>query len=132
MQSTTDSNNSNDFNCENLNCFNTIKLASYLTIDSICCVPCCCFCGGCCGKYNACVLGLFPNEAQSIQPGFDRFSSTCHIQMMSWTTMTFTCCGCCWACCGTCTPCAKFIAKQVVKNETSANQNISPQIQEMS
>ncbi len=118
-----------DFDIEQLNCLNTIQLGAYLTVDAICCAPCCCCCGGCCGQYNACVLKKFPNESDKIKPGTERFALTCYIQTMACLLMTNTGCGFCWACCGTCTPCAKCIAKKVMKVESNAMVTTPPSIQ---
>ncbi len=121
----------NIMDVDNLSCCDTIKLFSSATVDSICCIPCCCFCGGCCGKYNAAIMKHFPKEAENIKPGFDRFGSTCYIQLLECLLMTNTCCGFCWGCCGTCTPCAKFIIRKITKVETQSNTTQPPNIQTM-
>jgi hypothetical protein len=37
---------------DDFNCAKTLNLCARLTLDSFCCVPFCCFCGGCCGRYK--------------------------------------------------------------------------------
>jgi hypothetical protein len=107
---------------KDITCCFTLQACARLSVDAVCCVPCCCFCGGCCGRYNPIVIGLFPNNvAQHVNPGWDRFGLTCITQLIAASVLPSTFCGCCWAGCGLCTPCTRKVIEkvsQVEKNNT--------------
>lgn len=106
------------FQAEDIDCRFTLDLCARLSVDALCCLPCCCFCGGCCGRYKPCAAGLFPEESKDIEKGSDTFMVTCWIQLLSGILMPSTLCGCLWACCGTATPCVKCVYNKVKKVES--------------
>ena len=97
-----------------MNCYSTITACALLSLDAICCIPCCMGCGGCCGKYEPCVTSAVPGF--ETEPGQERFGVVCLVQCMAAMMLPFTFCGCCWACCGTCTPCAVGVINLVKSN----------------
>ena len=111
-----------------IDCSFTLNLCSRLTVDALCCVPCCCFCGGCCGKYQPCAAGAFPeSETKDIKQGSETFMITCYTQLMSGILMPWTFCGCCWACCGLGTPCVKSVYRKVRSNDpVQKNVSVTP------
>jgi hypothetical protein len=111
--------NANKLALEDITCCFTLKSCVYLTGDAVMCLPCCCFCGGCCGRYSPCVFNAFPDE--SIKPGPERFQATCYVQTFAAMLMPWTLCGCLWGCCGTCTPCAKGLAQCIMGVEARDN-----------
>ena len=58
-----------------------------LTIDAICCLPCCCFCGGC----SACTLQEVDDENTD---RCERITVTCQAQTTTCFLMPVTKCGC--------------------------------------
>jgi hypothetical protein len=110
---------SNKLTLEDIDCFFTLKTCTYFTVDAIMCIPCCCFCGGCCGRYSPCIFNLNPDE--SLNPGYERFFANCVVQTVASMIMPCTLCGCLFGCCGTCTPCARGIAQCVIGVESRSN-----------
>lgn len=114
--------NVNKLALEDITCCFTLKACAYLTADAIMCLPCCCFCGGCCGRYFPCIFNAVPDE--SVKPGTERCQATCYIQTFAAMLMPCTFCGCLWGCCGTATPCTKGIAGCVMGVESRANAKV--------
>jgi hypothetical protein len=103
---------------EAVTCQSTIGACALLSLDAICCIPCCMCFGGCCGKYEPFATKAFGGiELKEIKPGHERFQTVCFVQCLSAILMPFTCCGCCWACCGTCAPCAIGVIKSINGHE---------------
>jgi hypothetical protein len=90
-----------------------------LTGDAACCPFCCCFCGGCCGKYEPCIHHVIPLNTS---PGGERLQATFFLQCAAAAIMPFTLCGCCWACCGLCTSCTMCVAESARVNGVSKSQ----------
>ena len=111
---------------DDITCWFTLKAAALGSLDSLCCIPCCCFCGGCCGQYEP-FTSLVTQERS--EPGCDRFNQTCMTQSTMALVVPFTCCLCFWCCCGTATPCAKALMACVSKNEET--QSTPPPTQTM-
>ena len=107
---------------EDITCCLTLKACAYFTADAIMCIPCCCFCGGGCGRYSPCIFNVVPDE--SVKPGIERCQANCYVQCLASMLMPFTLCGCLWGCCGTATPCAKGIAQCVMGVESRANAKV--------
>lgn len=105
----------------NVTCLFTIDVCARLTVDAFCCLPCCCACGGCCGKYRSCVVGASEIEKtfSPPAPGFDRFMETCFVQASAACLMPFSLCGCLWACCGLATPCTAYVVDTIKSRDTS-------------
>lgn len=98
-----------------IDCCWTLKASALVTGDAICCLPCCCCCGGCCGRYSPLLAHL---AQESIEPGAEACQATCMAQLYAAILVPFTCCLCMWGCCGTATPCARAVAKCVMKVES--------------
>jgi hypothetical protein len=94
---------------DDIDCCFTIKACALLTGDAILCIPCCCFCGGCCGRYSACISKIESKELG--KPGTERCGMNCQVQTLAGILMPITLCGCLWGCCGTCTPCVRGIVQ---------------------
>jgi hypothetical protein len=105
---------------EAVNCQSTMCACALLSLDAICCIPCCMCFGGCCGKCGPFSAKAFGgNEFSDIKPGKETneaFQTVCFVQCVAAILMPFTCCGCCWACCGTCAPCAMCVIQKVNGN----------------
>ncbi len=97
---------------DDIDCWWTIKASALATLDALCCVPCCCFCGGCCGRFDAFAMRLDGDD--KTKQGFERFTATCTVQTYAGVIVPCTACLCCWACCGTATPCAKGLVSCVI------------------
>lgn len=76
-----------------------------LALDALCCIPCCMCFGGCCGRYDACVVRSVKKLSRAA--GRQRCAMTCWIQSLSAIFMPLTLCGFLWGLCGACSPCAK-------------------------
>ena len=107
------------FSEDDITCCLTLKTFGLLTLDAICCLPCCCFCGGCCGKYLPFVYKLDEKAAEQTKPGSETCSVVCCIQAGAAILLPCTCCGCLYCCCGIGTPCAKMAFRQMKKNENN-------------
>jgi hypothetical protein len=107
---------------EDIDCCLTLKACALLSGDALCCIPCCCFCGGCCGRYNPCIINIDPS--QSLKPGSERCQANCYIQSIAAMVMPCTFCGCLWGGCGLCTPCAKGVAQCTMGVESRANSKV--------
>lgn len=94
---------------EDIDCCFTLKACALLTGDAFMCMPCCCFCGGCCGRYVPCIFKIDPNHFG--KPGAERCVLVCQVQTLAGVLMPCTICGCLWGCCGVCTPCARGIVQ---------------------
>ena len=128
--------NDDNFSIDDIDCAWTLKASLLATIDAICCVPCCCGCGGCCGRFNPYILQLASDDDEYKQ-GVERCQLTCMTQMVAGLIVPCTCCLCCFGCCGLATPCARGVARCVmsVENEkkTIGNANsVHPMEQQMS
>lgn len=111
---------------DDIDCWWTVKASAMATLDSICCLPCCCFCGGCCGRYSPFITNI---SGDTMKPGSERCQGTCMTQMIAGIFVPFTGCLCLWGCCGAATSCARAIATCVVHVEHSNNTtrvNIAP------
>ena len=108
---------SNEFSENDITCCITLKAFGLLTLDAICCLPCCCFCGGCCGKYLPFMYKLDPVSSAQTKPGSETCGSVCLIQSLSAILLPCTCCGCFYCCCGIGTPCAKMAFRKMQNNE---------------
>jgi hypothetical protein len=104
---------------DDITCGDTLEVCARLSVDAACCLPCCCFCGGCCGKFRPCIAGAFPEEF-SKESGYERFGETCMAQLFAGFFMPSTFCGCLWACCGLATPCTRFVINKVESRESSS------------
>lgn len=93
------------FSVEDVTCAFTVKACACLSLDAVCCLALCMGCGGCCGRYQPCVMSLEGVDGST--PGPERCQAVCAVQCMAAMVMPATLCGCLWGCCGTCTPCAK-------------------------
>lgn len=106
-----------------LTCCSTINAFALLSLDALCCIPCCMGCGGCFGKYDSCISSAIDDT--KTKPGQERMGSVCMLQCMAAMFLPFTCCGCCWACCGTCVPCATGVLN-LAKNNNRVVDNVKP------
>jgi hypothetical protein len=115
------------FHINDVNCLFTIKTCAFLTLDAFLCLPCCCFCGGCCGRFEPCIANMFPNDINS-KPGGERCHTVCTVQCFSGILMPLSFCGCFWGFCGICTPCTKCLAQCMISVEKQ-NNKITPPVQ---
>ena len=99
---------------KDIDCLWTVEASARATVDALCCLPCCCFCGGCCGRYQPFVMRM---SSETLKPGLEVCQATCTIQAMAAILVPCTFCLCLWGCCGTATPCAKGVAGCVMKVE---------------
>jgi hypothetical protein len=110
-----------EFKIEDVTCCFTLNACARLTVDALCCIPCCCGCGGCCGRYKPCVAGAFPEDAVKElfeeNSGSERCLETFAVQTFSALILPWTLCGCFWACCGLATPCARCTLQCVIKQD---------------
>lgn len=122
------------FDMDKITCKNTLKLACGATMDAACCFTCCCFCGGCCGRYRAAAVDVLASLDETIvegeKPGTERCMTTCMVQSAAGVIMPFTLCACLWFCFGLATPCAKFCVRCVLDVEKSAAA-VEPPVQQM-
>ena len=107
------------FSENDITCCLTLKAFGLFTLDAICCLPCCCFCGGCFGKYLPFVYKLDPVSSAQTKPGSETCSAVCSIQTGAALLLPCTCCGCLYCCCGIGTPCAKMAFRQMQNNENN-------------
>ena len=61
---------------DNINYPFTFNFCAALTLDAICCLTCCNFCGGCCGRYSPFILKAI---GETPKPGIELFQITCYI-----------------------------------------------------
>jgi hypothetical protein len=108
------------FNIDDVTCLFTLKACAQLSVDAVCCIPCCCACGGCFGRYQPCIAESFPDQFEK-KGGGNRSVETCFVQTVTGILMPFTCCGCLWACCGLATPCARCVIGCVVTQDEKNN-----------
>jgi len=112
----------NEFNIDEITCPSTVKLCAAASLDSLCCMTCCNFCGGCCGRVRPFTMKAMNENAD---PGMDLFLTNCYMQCIAGILMPFSLCGCFWACCGTCTPCVKGVYKCVISVEENNGKQLA-------
>ena len=110
-----------------ITCMFSLKLCAALSVDTVCCLPFCCFCGGCCGRIPPVIGLVMPEAIEDIKPGWDLCGVTCTTQCLAMSFMPFTGCGCLWACCGICTP----LVKCVIKSTNTVDKNASKKAKAM-
>lgn len=117
-----------DFGEHDITCLWTVKTCALLSLDAVCCLPCCCFCGGCCGKYAPCVASSIPSDGNifSKTAGSDRCLETCTLQTIASMLMPLTLCGCLWGACGLATPCARGALQKVMSRDRAASAGTIP------
>ena len=98
-----------------VDCLFTLKACgAFMCGDALCCLPFCHCCGGCCGKYDACVVhAVGPELAGVTKPGPERCWQTCMLDVYACSS-AFMCCGCFLCCCGLGAP---IIEGLVIKTE---------------
>jgi hypothetical protein len=111
------------FSEDDITCGLTLKAFGLLTLDAICCLPCCCFFGGCFGKYLPFIYKLDPISAEQTKPGLETCAAVCNIQTGAALLLPITCCGCCYCCCGLGKPCAKMAFRKMQNNENHVSIN---------
>ena len=114
------------FTDEDVTCCFTLNVCARLTVDAVCCLPCCCGCGGCCGRCMPCVADALPDEVfkGARDTSSDVCMATCTTQFFAACLMPWTLCGCFWACCGLATPCARCaINTMIERNKVSPKAN---------
>ena len=99
---------------DDIDCWWTLKASAMATLDAVCCLPCCCFCGGCCGRYDPFIMQMSDEE---LKPGLEKCQATCATQASASIIVPCTGCLCLWGCCGTATSCAKGVATCVMRVE---------------
>ena len=100
-----------------IDCWWTFKAAVLSSLDALCCIPCCCFCGGCCGRYNPFIMQL---SNDTLKPGIERCQVICATQLFAAIIVPFSGCLCCCGCCGIGSSCAKGIAACVLNVESTS------------
>lgn len=103
---------------DDIDCWWTLKASAMATADALCCIPFCCFCGGCCGRYNPFVMRM---TQETLKPGIEVCQATCMTQSVAAVAVPCTLCLCLWGCCGTATPCAKGVAACVLNVERASS-----------
>lgn len=113
---------------ESINCPFTFNFCAAASLDAICCLTCCNFCGGCCGRYEPFTAIVMDEKMHGVkmQPGIEIFQATCFAQCIACMIMPASFCGCCWACCGIATPCMKCVVG-CVQNVEHTNNKIAIQ-----
>jgi hypothetical protein len=78
--------------------------------------------GGCCGRYDACVVRSVTKLSRAA--GRQRCAMTCWIQFLSAIFMPLTLCGFLWGLCGACSPCTKkaLVATHLLDDAPVASQ----------
>ena len=106
-----------------IDCLFTLKACgAFMFGDAVCCLPFCHCCGGCCGKYDACVVhAVGPALAGVTKPGPDRCWHTCMFDMYA-CSAALLCCGCFLCGCGLGAPLIKGIAIKTERNRDVATQ----------
>ena len=106
------------FSLDDIDCWWVVKASAMATLDALCCIPCCFFCGGCCGRYTPFLARMSDDR---FKPGIQTCNATCMSQVIAAVVVPGSCCVCCWGCCGTAVPCARSVARCVLNVENGAS-----------
>ena len=108
------------------NCIETLALCCSLNfIEAPCALFCCCFCGGCCGKYQSVTFKLYNKYTDKPIHENNYFGTNCFLQSYALCAPIF-CCGCCFCCFGTGAFCMNsiFPAKKIIPLENPGLQQM--------